>query len=180
MRNVAIILLAAFAAVLVCMHTFPQLVTRLHGMHAHAEVRREPGRSAAATEGTNTVAAAADEDAEGWPPTRAGELAHRWVESFNTGEKAMKGCLAEIMAGESLKKTKLPARVERYRDLRERFGTLTLVSVDRSEPFKVEVTLAASDLSQHHFTFTAEDTAPHKLLAVSMMEPHFGLHGFGH
>lgn len=118
---------------------------------------------------------------EGWPATRAGELAHRWVKAFSQGEKAMKQCLADIMAPESLAKTGVSVRVERYRDLRERYGTLTLVSVEKSEPGQVEATLAASDMSEHHFIFNLQPQAPYKMSSVAMREAaHMGMPGFGH
>lgn len=118
---------------------------------------------------------------EGWPGTRAGELAYRWVKAFSQGEHAMKACLADIMAPDALAKKGIPARVERYRDLRERFGVLTLVSVDKSAPGQVEATLAASDLSQHHFIFYVQAEAPYKMVSVAMRESgHMGIPGFGH
>ena len=118
---------------------------------------------------------------EGWPATRAGDLAHRWVKAFSSGEKAMKACLADILAPESLAKTGVSVRVERYRDLRERYGTLSLVAIEKSEPGQVEATLAASDLSQHHFIFNVQTQAPYKLASVAMREPgHMGMPGFGH
>ena len=126
------------------------------------------------------AAARREADREGWPATRAGELARRWVRAFSTGEKAMKECLADILAPESLARKGVAVRVERYRDLRERFGTLTLVSVDGAEAGRLEVTLAASDLSQHRFTFNVQTAAPYKLLSVAMREPGHMLPGFGH
>jgi hypothetical protein len=119
-------------------------------------------------------------DREGWPDTRAGELGHRWVKAFDTGEAAMKQTLSEILAPESLARKNVNARVERYRDLKERFGALTLLSVDRSTADEVEVTLAAADLSPHSFTFTVQKAEPHKLLTVSMKEPGHMIPGFGH
>jgi hypothetical protein len=118
---------------------------------------------------------------EGWPATRAGELAHRWVKAFSTGEKAMKQCLADIMAPESLAKTGVAVRVERYRDLHEKYGTLTLVSVEKSDPGQVEATLTASDMTEHHFIFNVQTQAPYKLSSVAMREAgHMGMPGFGH
>jgi hypothetical protein len=176
MRSVGIlvtVLIVATLAAGVWMHGVPGLAAHLKSLHSTAaDVAPAPA--------TAVVAANTTPELDGWPATRAGEIAHRWVRSFNTGEKAMKECLTDIMATESLKKTAMPARVERYRDLRERFGTLTLVSIDSSDPYKVSATLAATDLSQRHFTFEVQTRAPYKLLTVSMMEPHFGTHGFGH
>jgi len=85
------------------------------------------------------------------------------------------------MAPESLAKKGIATRVERYRDLRERYGTLTLVSVEKSEAGQVEATLAATDLSQHRFIFNVQTETPFKMLSVAMREPgHMGIPGFGH
>jgi hypothetical protein len=120
-------------------------------------------------------------DREGWPATRAGQLAHRWVAAFDAGEKEMKACLADIMAADALTKKPILSRVERYRDLKERFGSLTLVSVDKNEAASIEVTLAAADLSTHHFVFHLEPKPPYKLEQVGMMEGiHAGLGSFFH
>lgn len=120
-------------------------------------------------------------DREGWPATRAGQLAHRWVAAFDAGEKEMKACLAEIMSTDALTKKPMLSRVERYRDLKERFGSLTLVSVDKSEAASLEVTLAAADLSSHHFVFHLEAKPPYKLEQVGMMEGmHAGMGSFFH
>jgi hypothetical protein len=176
MRSVGIlvtVLIVATLAAGVWMHGLPGLAAHLKSLHSTAA-------DAAPAPPTAVVAANTTPELEGWPATRAGEIAHRWVKSFNAGEKAMKECLADILSTESLKKTAMPARVERYRDLHEQFGTLTLVSIDSSDPYKVSATLAATDLSEHHFTFEVQNKSPYKLVTVSMMEPHFGLHGFGH
>ena len=154
-------------------------VLRMHGIDpdAAASASAETANAAPLPVSRDTTGAAAR---EGWPDTRPGELGHRWVKAFGEGEKQMKECLADIMSAESLAKKDAHARVERYRDIHEKYGTLTLVSVDKSESDKVEVTLAASDLSQHHFVFATEKAAPFKLLSVSMMEPGHMIPGFGH
>jgi len=120
------------------------------------------------------------EDREGWPDTHAGALAHRWVRAFGLGEKAMKECLAEIMAPASLEKTDMKVRVERYRDLHERYGKLTLAKIEKSTEEQVEATLAAEDMSEHHFIFTAQPAAPYKLVSVAIKQPGHGMPGFGH
>jgi 5-methyltetrahydrofolate--homocysteine methyltransferase len=62
-------------------------------------------------------------DPEGWPDTRAGVMARGWVQAFSSGEPAMKAFLASSMAERSLAAKPLPQRVERYRDLREKYGS---------------------------------------------------------
>lgn len=177
MRSVAIVVMVTvlFAAVL-----WTHGVRGLHGMMAHLQALHQSSE-VTHVPGSGAILSAADTPGrDGWPATHAGDMGRRWVMAFNTGEEAMKECLADVMAGESLEKTAMPARVERYRDLREKLGTLTLVSIDKSERDGIEATLATSDLSQQHFTFNVQPAPPYKLLTVSMTQPHFGMHGFGH
>lgn len=134
-----------------------------------------PAEAAVATDTTGR-----GQDREGWPDTRAGALAHRWVRAFGQGEKAMKECLTEIMAPASLQKTDMKVRVERYRDLRERYGRLTLAKIEKSTEDQVEATLAAEDMSEHHFIFAAQTVTPYKLLSVSIRQPGHAIPGFGH
>ena len=149
---------------------------RLHGIEppaTHVELEHAtPAVAGAATRATG----AGTKDRDGWPDTHAGTMGRRWVSAFNTGEQAMRDTLAAIMASESLQKSAMPQRIERYRDLRERYGTLTLVLVEKSEPDRCEVTLTGSDMAEHRFVFSTQSTAPFKLVSVSMIERgHFGM-----
>jgi hypothetical protein len=120
-------------------------------------------------------------DRGGWPETRAGELARGWVTSFSTGESAMKEFLARNLAPKSLESKSMPQRIVRYRELREKYGRLELISVVESSPEKLTVKLMAEDATRHEFVFTAQTEAPYKLVSVGIKEPgHFGFGGFGH
>lgn len=122
---------------------------------------------------------AADSSRQGWPATRVGRLSQGWVAAFCAGESAMRDFLAREMAPNSLKETGVSKRVERYRDLREKYGRLELVSVVKSEPGKLTVKLMDADGSPHDFVFTAQAAPPFKLVSVGIVErSHFG-HGFG-
>ena len=133
---------------------------------------------------TGAPAAPAKKSAkDGWPDTRAGAMARRWVEAFAKGDSAMKACLTENLAPESLEQRGIPERITNYRSLRERFGTLVLASIDKSKPTELEATLMASaDMSKHKFVFTVQSKAPYKLISVGRLEqrPGHGGHGFGH
>lgn len=131
-----------------------------------AAPRTEPGATAAKSASV-----------DGWPDTRAGDLARRWVLAFSTSEKAMREFNRTSLAKESLAKRGAEERVVSYRKLRERFGTLVLGAVEKSAPHELSVKLMASDASMHGFTFTVEKRPPHKLIAVSMKERRG--HGFG-
>ena len=119
---------------------------------------------------------------DGWPDTPAGAAARRWVASFSKGEEAMRACLLEIMAPESMKTRGIEERMTTYRENRERFGTLTLASVEKSSPDEVEATLLAADLSKYRFVFKVEAEAPYRLLSVGHLETHQipGHGGFHH
>lgn len=119
---------------------------------------------------------------DGWPETRAGALARRWVEAFSTGEDAMRKCYAEDLTPESLAKKGMDTRIEVYRKNRERFGKLMLGSVVESKENQLTVKLMATDVSVHEFIFDVQAKPPYKLVAVSMREYQsmHGFHGFHH
>jgi len=118
---------------------------------------------------------------DGWPDTPAGTAARHWVEAFSRGETAMRQALTDLMAPESLATRGIDARMETYRENRERFGALVLATVDRSAPAELEVTLLASDLSRHRFVFKTRTAPPHRLLSVGRIEMQPGGHaGFNH
>ncbi len=114
---------------------------------------------------------------DAWPATRAGELAKGWVTSFNTGEAAMKEFLAARMAATTLAERSVPARVERYRSLREKYGRLQLDAVVKSKPHELTVKLLDADARSREFVFKSEPRAPFKLASVSIRER--SGHGFG-
>jgi hypothetical protein len=84
------------------------------------------------------------------------------------------------MAPASLADKGVPQRVERYRDLRRKYGRLELASVVKSSPEKLTVKLMASDATRTEFIFTAQTEAPWKLVSVGIREGHFGHGGIGH
>ena len=117
---------------------------------------------------------------DGWPDTQAGARARGWVDAFSTGEDAMRAFLQKCMAEQALTDRGVPKRIESYRKMRERLGSLVLGSVDTSEPYKLTVALMAEDASVHRFVFTVQDKAPHKLISVGMLEHRMGHGGHGH
>ena len=127
-----------------------------------------PG-AAADTKDSSTVAR--------WPDTRVGALAGGWVNAFNTGEDAMRGFLKDHMAAKNLAEKGVPARVERYRTLREKYGRLQLERVIASSPSELTVKLLDGDARAREFTFRSETTEPYKLASVSLKEAVPGIHG---
>jgi hypothetical protein len=94
----------------------------------------------------------------------------------------MRACLTEILAPASLAARGIEERMATYRENREKFGTLTLASIEKSAPGEVEATLLAADLSKHRFVFKVEPAEPHRLLSVGRIETHSvpGHGGFHH
>jgi hypothetical protein len=107
---------------------------------------------------------------DGWPDSNVGALARRWIIAFSAGEKSMREAIPQLLSAASLAKRDMDSRMETYRTLHDRFGSLILASVDSSGVDELKVTLAASDLKQYHFTFTADPAPPHRLSQVSLSE----------
>jgi hypothetical protein len=128
-----------------------------------------------------TPAAAADKQDSStvarWPDTRVGALARGWVTAFNTGEDAMRGFLKDHMAAKSLAEKDVPARVERYRTLREKYGRLQLERVIASSASELTVKLLDVEAHAREFTFRSETTAPYRLTSVTLKEFANGIHG---
>lgn len=139
-----------------------------------------PATASAPAAGTGAGATVPPAARDGWPDTPAGAAARRWVDAFSKGETAMRQALTELLAPESLATRGLDARMETYRESRERFGTLVLATVEKSAPAELEATLLAADLSRHRFVFKTQPASPYKLLSVGRMELQPGGHGFNH
>jgi len=114
---------------------------------------------------------------DGWPDTREGALARRWVEAFSKGEKAMRATLPEILTPEGLAKTSMDERMARYRASYERMGPLMLIRIEKSEPGELVAVLAGSDYSETPFTFKVQTEKPYKLISVTRLEQQMQHHG---
>lgn len=117
---------------------------------------------------------------EDWPDTEVGTLARRWTEAFSKGERSMRETLPQIMTARSLAKRNMDSRMEDYRTMRERFGSLMLARIDSSGADGLKVTLAASDLKQYQFIFMADTGPPYRLARISLMDRRSVGHGGGH
>jgi hypothetical protein len=118
--------------------------------------------------------------ADGWPDSREGELAFRWVNAFGRGDSAMRAFYLADLAEKSLAEKGMEARLGRYRELRERFGTLALGSVVKAVPGELTVRLLDADAATHTFIFKAETAPPFRLLSVGIQQQVPGGHGGGH
>jgi hypothetical protein len=122
--------------------------------------------------------AAAKSD-DGWPDTREGVLARRWVEAFSKGEKAMRAALPDLLTKEALVKTPMDERMERYRSMHDRLGSLMLVKVESSAAGELVAVLATSEMAQLPVTFKVQTEAPFRLISVSASMPGGHSHGGG-
>ena len=89
----------------------------------------------------------------------------------------MKAFLARDMAPKSLAAKNVPQRVERYRELKEKYGKLQFASVVKEAPEELTVKLMDADATVREFIFAVQTEAPYKLISVSIREQ--GGHGFG-
>jgi hypothetical protein len=110
------------------------------------------------------------------PAKRTEALAHEWLAAFASGEDAMRAFLTKNIAAEALANRTIEQRMDGYRTLRKRFGTLKVKEILSSSSGTVEMLLVASDRSEHEFIFTAQTSDPFKLLSIALREVHYG-HG---
>ncbi len=134
-----------------------------------------PAAAAPAKKPTAALSPAQD----GWPDTELGRLASQWTSAFSKGEAAMRQALPRLLSAESLAKRSLDARIESYRSMHDRFGSLMLVSVDSVGVGALKVTLASSDMSPHQFLFLAQPGPPYRLGQITMFDRRSGGHGGG-
>lgn len=116
---------------------------------------------------------------DGWPETKLGRLARQWTQAFSKGEAAMREALPRLLSQESLAKRSLEARIESYRTMHERFGSLMLVSVDSVAAGALKVTMSSSDMSPYQFLFVAQPGPPYRLGQITMFDRRAGGHGGG-
>jgi hypothetical protein len=96
--------------------------------------------------------------------------AKQWLTAFAGGEETMRAFLARSIAEEELRKRSVDERIDGYRKLRKRFGTLKAKAVLRDSPETYELLLVAADGSEHEFIFTGQADAPFKLLSIGYRE----------
>ncbi len=114
---------------------------------------------------------------EGWPDTPAGIVAYGWIKAFNTDEEAMHKFLADNLTSESLADRPMTARMTSYRSLVEKYGTLMFIDTVESKLSELTATIMAEDTSQHRFIFKVEETKPHQLDMVGIVQGGHGHQG---
>ncbi|MDP2916119.1 MAG: serine hydrolase domain-containing protein [Candidatus Aminicenantes bacterium] len=104
------------------------------------------------------------------PQTPAGRRVESYVKAFNAGEAAMKEFFAANVAKEALQKTPLETRLARYKQMRERLGTLEIRKVIESRADLVNVVARGSNGSEVSLDFQFEAAEPFGLLSVRVMD----------
>jgi hypothetical protein len=129
-----------------------------------------PARAAAPAKGARTT----------WPDTPAGAIGKQWVEAFGAGDSAMRAFYGRALGKAALAERSVAQRLERYRELREQYGTLKLFAVVKSTPAELTASLMDAEAKRHEFVFKVEPAAPHRLVSVAINQRRHGLHGFHH
>jgi CubicO group peptidase (beta-lactamase class C family) len=100
------------------------------------------------------------------PQTPAGKAVEAYFKAFNAGEAAMKDFLEEFSAKDSLQRTPIQARLERYRLMRGQLGSLESQKVVESRPNFVSITAKAQGGRLIRLDFEFETAEPFGLLGI--------------
>jgi hypothetical protein len=117
---------------------------------------------------------AADTKAEkqpAWPKTKVGDLARRWVESFSSGDDAMRKYFAHDMVNGD-DPAKVEERMKSYRANRDHLGTLKFSSIVSATPGELVAVLTLGNGTPVNAIFTAHTEEPFKLISVRFEMSH--------
>jgi CubicO group peptidase (beta-lactamase class C family) len=112
------------------------------------------------------VAGLAQETKGSLPETPAGRHVAAYIRAFNAGEAAMKEFFAGRVAKEALLKTPIEARMDRYRQMRDRIGTIELQKVVESRGALVSVVARTTNGPTVRMDFEFEPMEPFGLLGI--------------
>jgi D-alanyl-D-alanine carboxypeptidase len=108
----------------------------------------------------------AQENKVALPDTPAGRNAAAYIQAFNAGEAAMREFLEGRVAKEALLKTPVEARIDRYRQMKGRMGTIELRKVVESRGAFVSVVARTTNGPTVRMDFEFEPTEPFGLLGI--------------
>ena len=112
------------------------------------------------------VAGLAQETKLALPDTPAGRHVGAYVQAFNAGDAAMREFFASQLAKEALLKTPAEARLERYRQMRDRMGSIELRKVVESRGSFVSVVARTANGPTVRMDFEFEPNEPFGLLGI--------------
>ena len=100
------------------------------------------------------------------PRTPAGNHVEAYVKAFNSGEEAMKEFFRDHASKDALNDASVEQRVERYRQMHERLGSLTLEKVLASREDFVSALFHAGNTGQVRIDFEFEKSSPYGLVGI--------------
>ncbi len=100
------------------------------------------------------------------PDTPAGELVAAYLEAFNAGEARMRDFLDKYVAKEDLARIPPETRLARFREMKQRLGTLEPVKVIQVSESSVALDLKSSGGPLVGFTFDLAPTSPPTLRSI--------------
>ncbi len=112
------------------------------------------------------VAGLAQETEIALPDTPAGRHVAAYIQAFNAGEAAMREFLEGRVAKEALLKTPVEARLDRYRQMRDRMGAIELQKVVESRGAFVSVVARTANGPTVRMDFEFEPNEPFGLLGI--------------
>jgi len=104
------------------------------------------------------------------PQTQSGRRVEAYVKAFNAGEAAMKDFFTANVAKDSLLKNPVETRLARYRQMRERLGTLVIRNIVENRTDLVSVVARGSNGPEVSLDFQFEAAEPFGLLSVRVMD----------
>jgi hypothetical protein len=100
-----------------------------------------------------------------WPKTKIGDLARRWVESFSSGDEAMrKYFIHDMVNGDD--PAKVDERMSSYRAGRQHLGSLKFSSIVSATSTELVAVMTLANGTPVNATFTAQAQPPFKLVSV--------------
>lgn len=100
------------------------------------------------------------------PQTAAGAAVAAYFKAFGEGEDAMRSFFDKYSTPEALQKPPMPARLARYRQMKERQGTLEIKKVITARPDFISVIALGQGSRFLRFDFEFENAAPFGLLGI--------------
>ena len=100
------------------------------------------------------------------PDTPAGELVAAYLEAFNAGEVRMRDFLDTHVAKEDLARITPETRLARFREMKQRLGTLEPVNVLQATESSLVIELKSSGGPPVEFTFDLAPTSPPTLRGI--------------
>lgn len=124
----------------------------------------------AAAGAIQTATAGQSRDAAALPQTDAGRGVAAYIEAFNAGEAALREFFLTRAAAASLKQTPIETRLERYRQMRERLGTLEIRRVLDAAAGRIGALVQGSNGPIVQMDFEFETAEPFGLFGIRVMD----------